>query len=848
MSENPIQVFISYARGASALEARALHAALPATSFLDQDDLQSGDPFPVRLAETLLDSRIVVVFADDAYFRSWYCDWELDAALGPYALALAAHRDPAPYLAHLVVVLPQGAETTPLDRFPPEIQAISWTLSGDTPAVAALVRCRLQEPVPALRDSYAALGQPMVAVRRRLLERSANRPPAPPARVPRVFPWRVPPSLGDRFVGRARDLWQVDHALSTAGSAPTVVIEGAGGVGKTRLALEYFHRLGPRRFPGGVFWIDAEEDLESQHHGILQALNPTAPGLPAFQRKRGEIASELTLAVRRAAATAPMLFIIDDVPEAPSGITPSPLSRWCPAIGNVAVLVTCRTRLSPGERTTAITLDGLDRGAAAQLLTPGIESATSDAVADWVGGLPLALTLLGAAIELGSLPVSELARLAASSEGQTAALDAQMDAIRPHVPPGSLRGVTEALSASYQRLAPDAQHAAALLAVLAPSPIPMELVQELEIGPATRATLVARSFVGRMVAGGSGDPTELFGSMHRVLGDFLRSVAPLRAADWAKVYRSVAAVVDRAVRTRRWHTLLACAPHVLRTLYRGAAEIQDETRDALARTLKFSMTQLAQREHHSSELPSYLASLSWGPEFQASSDQIHELARRYAQTLEALVGRAEKLQRARHAAPAAILDLAHSMLEAAIAAGGTLGDRPGKLVTALLEATGRLRASLNLPDVDLLISTAVDVVEAATAVQGTLVYLAETTMRGLAAATEFAVATEQLIWVRFLQAQEENPSVAFAPLMKRGLEKDWIHAAYHARAMSTLLVDLGRHEEALASIRIAIDVLSHLEAMQPGSSEERFLVECREALRRILRDLGRPEDGDPGGI
>src|SRR5262249_42116744 len=109
----------------------------------------------------------------------------------------------------------------------------------------------------------------------------------------------------------------------------------------------------------------------------------------------------------------------------------------------------------------------------------------------------------------------ELLQVAESSR-PTPELDRWMEALRGQVPAGSLRGITEALAASYGRLTAAAQRAARLLACLAAEPIPMSVLQGLdeELVPLeARTALRARSWVTPVEGA---EPVEAYGRMHPV--------------------------------------------------------------------------------------------------------------------------------------------------------------------------------------------------------------------------------------------------------------------------------------------------------------------------------------------
>jgi len=576
-------VFISYARRTSASAARALHAALGNEAFFDQDDIEPGERFPARIVDALLMSKVVVVFPDQAYFDRMHCRWELKTALEPFNRSAAAGSE---RVSHLIVVLPPGARPSELDRFPAEIQTTSWSSADDTGAVVTLVRRQLEASRLTLGARYAAIGQPEEVARARLLELSANRAPESLAGI-RKFPSQLPPSKGDRFVGRANDLWRIDFALGTlrgssAAAALTGAIEGTGGVGKTQLALEYVHRFGRLRFPDGIFWVDAEEELEAQHHGILRTIDPAVPDLPTFRKVQRSAYAEMAEALDRAADGADILFVVDNVPESSS----EPLSKWCPALNKVTALATSRSQLSAVESAVPVPVGVLGPDAAVQLLTSGLNApapaAESLLVAEWVGRLPLALTVLNAALRLKGTTIERLADKARSRASQTAEVDGHMRALRGRVPEGALRGVTEAFAESYHLLSEEAQQGARLLARLAPSAIPIHVVDALELSPAARMSLMGCSFVTEDESTGKPSVPTL-GSMHRVLADYLRTLSQDSEGERERLHRVLASLLaGLSDSPRQWRVMQACVPHAEHVL-RTSAGLRDGRNGSIAR-------------------------------------------------------------------------------------------------------------------------------------------------------------------------------------------------------------------------------------------------------------------------
>jgi tetratricopeptide (TPR) repeat protein len=192
----------------------------------------------------------------------------------------------------------------------------------------------------------------------------------------------------------------------------------------------------------------------------------------------------------------------------------------------------------------------------------------------WVGHLPLALVLLNRVLRARAVTREEL--LARSRQvGPVQELDRQQAAIQRHIPKGSLPGVTEVLRISYDRLLPAEQRAARFFAQLGHEPIPQALLDALDAELASmdiRATLTARSFV-TPVAAEVGSAVTMFGAMHRVLADFLRSQSPEPAREWEEAAAALLRVMtpEACQDPGAWQLMGACLPHAEALLDRPQA-------------------------------------------------------------------------------------------------------------------------------------------------------------------------------------------------------------------------------------------------------------------------------------
>ncbi|GIJ45235.1 hypothetical protein Val02_21210 [Virgisporangium aliadipatigenens] len=120
---------------------------------------------------------------------------------------------------------------------------------------------------------------------------------APTVRDLEVRPTSVPPSV-DLFVGRVHELADLSVLLRRS---PVVSLVGPAGVGKTRLALEFAHRIRPA-FPAGVWWVDLTVVTREWLVGpaVSAAAGPSHAG-----REVRHVAAELTRA-------GPLLLVLDN--------------------------------------------------------------------------------------------------------------------------------------------------------------------------------------------------------------------------------------------------------------------------------------------------------------------------------------------------------------------------------------------------------------------------------------------------------------------------------------------------------------------------------------------------------
>jgi tetratricopeptide (TPR) repeat protein len=613
-------VFISYARRSSKEFAYALNSALIQThqaAFLDTEDIAHGEQFPQKISDALLSAKVFVVFLDSIYFTRWLCLRELRTALAPFDAKLQSsyysREQLDATLRHIVIALPEGAENiSVLENLPATLRVTDWPKASETDKLVDLICSRLTDLTTSIGEQLeSAEGR---TLREMLLSETAL--PSPKPLIHPHFPRTFPPSLHDRFVGRADDLFRVQFALSTVRGEPahsaalTGAIQGGGGFGKTRLALEYVWRFGPSYYPGGLFWLTADQDrsgLDRQFHGMLRELRPETPEIHQFRQQARNAKNELGEALIENAHKQPVLFVVDNLPEANEDSPVCSIEEYCPAIGAVTVLVTSRSRIAESY-VRALPVDVLQRSSSIALLTEGtgVRKNLSESewakIAEWVGDLPLALEVLNSALKFRSISPRELLAKC-YSESVTKAVDRQMKALRGQVPKDSLRGVTEALGISYDVLPLEVRRAARLLAWLAAEPIPLELFSAFgsEMNrPEVRAALVGHSILsypGEVIYN-----IELLGTMHRVMADYIRVRVRTPGAELERICNAVSSVMTphRCADPSQWPMMNLCLPHADGLFLRATAEFTVVSPSAGGLQSLFARALRRNRDHKSS--------------------------------------------------------------------------------------------------------------------------------------------------------------------------------------------------------------------------------------------------------
>jgi tetratricopeptide (TPR) repeat protein len=388
---------------------------------------------------------------------------------------------------------------------------------------------------------------------------------------PRNLPFA---SLGGLFAGRDEDLADLHTALLGAKGAP-VALHGLGGIGKTRLAIEY--GWSREAVYSALLFVSASDGA---------ALNAGLAGLTAFEnldlpeKEARDDATKITAVLRWLEANPTWLMILDNVDDR---LAVGEVAKLMPRLKGGHVVVTARASNFPaGFRKLEVSM--LDEDAAAQFLldrTNADRSKSKDdmalarTLAQELGGLALGLEQAGAHIATDRIGFARYLKLwSESREKALAWADATVT--------GSDRTLATTWATSVARLSPGGLRLLERLAFLAPDSIPDSLLDVAVPGEANtdayeaRRGLYAYSLISGVTAEDGGAPGFV---VHRLVQDFARGAmsdqrrhkALREALVWVN-----AAFVGTPSDVRSWPVLDPLAPHALAVAQQGdGAEIAE---------------------------------------------------------------------------------------------------------------------------------------------------------------------------------------------------------------------------------------------------------------------------------
>jgi tetratricopeptide (TPR) repeat protein len=324
--------------------------------------------------------------------------------------------------------------------------------------------------------------------------------------------------LGGLFAGRAEDLADLHTALLGAKGAP-VALHGLGGIGKTRLAIEY--AWSREAVYSALLFVSTSDGA---------ALNAGFAGLTAFEildlpeKGARDDATKITAVLRWLESNPTWLMILDNVDDRAAV---AEVAKLVPRLKGGHVVITARASNFPaGFRKLEVST--LDENAAAQFLLDRTDAdrtkskddmALTRRLARELGGLALGLEQAGAHIATDRIGFARYLKLwSESREKALAWADATVT--------GSERTLATTWATSVERLSPESCRLLDRLAFLAPDPVPDSLLDVPVPSEAAgtdpyeaRGGLYAYSLVSRVTVEDGGTPGFL---VHRLVQGFAR--------------------------------------------------------------------------------------------------------------------------------------------------------------------------------------------------------------------------------------------------------------------------------------------------------------------------------------
>jgi tetratricopeptide (TPR) repeat protein len=422
------------------------------TTVLQAWDMPAGTAFLHAMDQAVQHTRHTILVLSPAYLRSAMAEAEWRPGF---------KADPSGKQRRLLPVRVEACEPAGLlaDRVWIDLTGLD----------EATTRARLREEIArALRGP----GRPTTPPRFPRAPAAAAERPRFPTALPPV--WNVPYQRNPTFTGRQQELAALAAALKPSGTAAvTQVLRGAGGVGKTTLAVEYAYQH--RGQFDTVWWVRAEQPTT-----LVNDLTELAVTLGVADPEEANQQLAVAAVRRWLADHDRWLLILDNsgAPEDPTGLR-APLGRLVDLLPQVIygqVLVTSRDARWEHHATLAELEVFTPEEAVTFLLArsgSGQEEAAAE-VAQLLGLLPLALEQAGAyvretQISLGAYQ-ARLERSPVAVLGRGAPRDRD---------PADTVATTWQLSLEQVGAVPGATALLELCAFLAPDDIPRTLLDRL---------------------------------------------------------------------------------------------------------------------------------------------------------------------------------------------------------------------------------------------------------------------------------------------------------------------------------------------------------------------------------
>jgi tetratricopeptide (TPR) repeat protein/transcriptional regulator with XRE-family HTH domain len=338
-----------------------------------------------------------------------------------------------------------------------------------------------------------------------------------------IFDPTIPPRPAIQLVGRENELNSLKKRLMTSDNVALTALNGLPGVGKTALAIEFAHDHEIRaHFNDGILW--AALGPEPNMLGSLSRWG-TMLGLSSTEMTSLSDSEAWAMALRHAIGSRRMLLIIDDAWRIEDTLI---LKVGGPNCGH---LVTTRFP----NIATAVAVDGatviheLDEDEGMNLLSmlaPGVvdrEEQRAHDLVHAVGGLPLALTLIGHYLRMQAYSGQDR-RLDAALEHLSNA-EQRLQIIEPRapverhpsLPAGTPLSLQSVFAVTDQQLSEQARMALYALSVFPPKPNSFSEEAALTVANCTVDTIDTLFDAGLLESSVSGRYT-----LHQAIADYAR--------------------------------------------------------------------------------------------------------------------------------------------------------------------------------------------------------------------------------------------------------------------------------------------------------------------------------------